>query len=350
MQKFDQKSPDWSVAAIGLIEQRWAQICDSGINFSPSGTSVKEFARLQADCEGLFWPIAEYQSLLGLKLCMAELKQLDLYECHPVRAFILMRELTSALSGSITDLSEFERELRTEFFEFVDNCDELLSRFDKFVEDLRQGNYIKPELLEAFNFPFVSSEALEYTFDKFHGLDATLFNFDRARNKDRVFEGSEILHPYIASSLSDIVQALTQFSYSTGQRFLDVGCGAGATLIAVALMSDLKVIGIDISAEWFGLGRAAAASLGIEGIKFVKQDALKDKLPEAEIIYFYSPFNEVALISEFFKRIKRQFKDRDLTVWAPDYSKFDQAVGAEKWLNKNQRVSGISSFKSNLNV
>jgi SAM-dependent methyltransferase len=79
---------------------------------------------------------------------------------------------------------------------------------------------------------------------------------------------------YEASS-ADFEQALlARVEAEPGGSVLDVGCGAGASTVALArLVPDGEVLGIDLSARMLELGRRRAAAAGLDHVTFVQADA-----------------------------------------------------------------------------
>jgi len=63
-----------------------------------------------------------------------------------------------------------------------------------------------------------------------------------------------------------------------GQRLLDCGCGPGTITVGLAQrVAPGEVIGVDLSSEQFGRGRALAREAGLHGVRFI--DARVDRLP-----------------------------------------------------------------------
>jgi SAM-dependent methyltransferase len=69
---------------------------------------------------------------------------------------------------------------------------------------------------------------------------------------------------------------LTEQALATsGRDILDIGCGAGATTLAIAqaLGDEARCVGVDISAPLIAAARARAASAGMHHVAFIKGDA-----------------------------------------------------------------------------
>ena len=69
---------------------------------------------------------------------------------------------------------------------------------------------------------------------------------------------------------------------ATGERVLDLGCGAGTdSLIAAQMVGDLgHVVGIDMTPEMLAKARAAAAELSAVNVEFVESEAERLPFPD----------------------------------------------------------------------
>jgi SAM-dependent methyltransferase len=84
--------------------------------------------------------------------------------------------------------------------------------------------------------------------------------------------------------------AIGKAGISPGDRVLDVGCGAGATSVALGglVRPTGSVLGVDISGPLLDLARAAAA--GLANVSFAHADASTADLPEGGFDLLFSRF------------------------------------------------------------
>jgi SAM-dependent methyltransferase len=106
------------------------------------------------------------------------------------------------------------------------------------------------------------------------------------------------------------LRAIEALSPKPGEAIVDVGCGAGQTVLQLAhrVGADGRVIGVDIAPSLLNLARRRAE--GLSRISFIAGDARRLDLPEHSIDGFFSRFGVMALadpIGAFsnFRRIMR---------------------------------------------
>jgi arsenite methyltransferase len=78
-----------------------------------------------------------------------------------------------------------------------------------------------------------------------------------------------------AESFAGVANPFSLGPLSTGERVLDVGCGAGTdSLVAVQMVGpDGRVAGIDMTPEMLAKARASAAEMGAGNVEFVEGEA-----------------------------------------------------------------------------
>lgn len=97
-----------------------------------------------------------------------------------------------------------------------------------------------------------------------------------------------------------------------GEHIIDVGCGAGATSIAIAKQVGVtgSVIGLDISAVLVAEATKRAETLGIENVRFILGDAAVASLPSGQadcivsrfgIMFFSNPHAAFTHMHDFLK-------------------------------------------------
>ena len=117
---------------------------------------------------------------------------------------------------------------------------------------------------------------------------------------------------------------LKQADYQPGERVLDIGCGGGATTIAIAkaVGPDGDVLGIDISPDLTESSTLRASEAGLGNIRFLCADAGNVQLADAPFDRLFSRFG-----SMFFAEPHQAFANLrsllragariDLAVWGP---------------------------------
>lgn len=120
------------------------------------------------------------------------------------------------------------------------------------------------------------------------------------------------------------VALLKQADFEPGERVLDIGCGGGATTIAIAkaVAPSGEVAGVDISPDLTAASAQRANNAGVSNIRFVCADASVVQLADAPFDRLFSRFG-----SMFFAEPHKAFANLhsllrtgariDLAVWGP---------------------------------
>ncbi|AMO70681.1 class I SAM-dependent methyltransferase [Sphingorhabdus sp. M41] len=117
---------------------------------------------------------------------------------------------------------------------------------------------------------------------------------------------------------------LARADYQDGEMVIDLGCGGGATTIAIAtaVAPSGKVMGVDISPDLIAASRKRAMKSGATNIDFTCADASTVKLPEAPYDRLFSRFGSMFFedpVSAFsnLHALVRKGGRIDLAVWGP---------------------------------
>jgi len=117
---------------------------------------------------------------------------------------------------------------------------------------------------------------------------------------------------------------LKQAEFKPGERVLDIGCGGGATTIAIAqaVAPSGEVLGIDISPDLTTASTRRASDAGVSNIRFICADAATIQLSDAPYDRLFSRFG-----SMFFAEPHQAFANLhsllrpgariDLAIWGP---------------------------------
>ncbi|MFI4974824.1 MAG: class I SAM-dependent methyltransferase [Caulobacterales bacterium] len=86
--------------------------------------------------------------------------------------------------------------------------------------------------------------------------------------------------------------AIAALGPAAGERILDIGCGAGATALAMAeqVAPSGQVVGLDLSRPLLALARRRAAAAGLSNVEFIEGDAQAHALPPASFDAAFSRF------------------------------------------------------------
>jgi ubiquinone/menaquinone biosynthesis C-methylase UbiE len=123
--------------------------------------------------------------------------------------------------------------------------------------------------------------------------------------------GATNLHPGGAAAYADLAAAL---ALSPGQRVLEVGCGAGATMVRILADWDVDVIGIDIMPDMVAIARRRLLITGLRRRGRVVQAAPGKRLPFSsesfDRVYlegalgFQNPDASAAMLAEIFRVVR----------------------------------------------
>jgi len=117
---------------------------------------------------------------------------------------------------------------------------------------------------------------------------------------------------------------LARADYQLGETVIDLGCGGGATTLAIGQMvaPSGKVMGVDISPDLVTAARARVTKAGVANAEFTCADASTVTLPEAPYDRIFSRFGSMFFedpVSAFsnLHALVRKGGRIDLAVWGP---------------------------------
>ncbi|WP_417613608.1 class I SAM-dependent methyltransferase [Parasphingorhabdus sp.] len=117
---------------------------------------------------------------------------------------------------------------------------------------------------------------------------------------------------------------LARADYHAGETVIDLGCGGGATTLAIAeaVAPTGKVIGVDISPDLIGAARERAEKSGASHIGFTCADASTVQLPDGPYDRLFSRFGSMFFegpVSAFsnLRGLIREGGRIDMAIWGP---------------------------------
>lgn len=117
---------------------------------------------------------------------------------------------------------------------------------------------------------------------------------------------------------------LTHANFQSGETVVDLGCGGGATTLAIAELvgPSGKIMGVDISPDLVTAARQRATQAGATNIEFTCADASTVHLPDAPYDRLFSRFGSMFFEDPFsafqnLHRLLRKGGRMDLAVWGP---------------------------------
>ena len=118
-------------------------------------------------------------------------------------------------------------------------------------------------------------------------------------------------YPLIDRQLSSLgLKAMSALAASSGDKVLDIGCGAGQTLsqLAEIVGVDGRVIGIDIAEPLLAI--AAHRTRGLPGVSLIEADAQTVSLPSESVDAVYSRFGVMTFAdpTEAFANFRRMLR------------------------------------------
>jgi SAM-dependent methyltransferase len=142
---------------------------------------------------------------------------------------------------------------------------------------------------------------------------------------------------HTTSGYDEIVHAFDATGLGPGDRFLDVGSGAGKAVMLAALLTGARAFGVEREATLDALARRAVGELALDAQITLRQaDAREATLDEAEVVFLYLPFTGASLATVI-EKLARRPRDarRFLCAGALDAARWPElvAVGAPRsWL------------------
>lgn len=147
---------------------------------------------------------------------------------------------------------------------------------------------------------------------------------------------------YCPSGYAEVVHALDATRLGPGDRFLDIGAGAGKAVLLAALLAGASSAGLECNRSLVALAASATDALGVADVQLRHGDARHDELGVADVVFMYLPFGGQALatvmarVLDAERRPSPRSRTRYVCAGALDLSRYPELVTAgppQSWLN-----------------
>jgi predicted RNA methylase len=148
--------------------------------------------------------------------------------------------------------------------------------------------------------------------------------------------------PYLPSSYAEIMHAFDVTGLGVNDAFLDIGSGAGKTVLLASLLTGARSRGIECDAAVHAMAASAASTLNVDA-RFEHADALSADFGDASVVFMYIPFTGRSL-EVVIDRVVSQHR-RFLCASALDRARFPMlsAVSERSWMRVYAWSGGTAS-------
>ena len=203
--------------------------------------------------------------------------------------------------------------------------------FSRFRQKIRAGSLTGPalrrELAGYTSYRPEQTAAIHLGYD---GLDLLLdgiLGIDAPPTPTEALE-PEMVH-YEASPARVILDLLDHAGLGPDDVFYDLGAGLGGVAILVALLSRVRIVGIEVDPAYCALARDRAASVGVQNVKFVCADAREASYADGGFFYLFTPFRG-AILDAVLARLRQEADERPITIGS--YGTVTRHLFAQEWL------------------
>lgn len=98
------------------------------------------------------------------------------------------------------------------------------------------------------------------------------------------------LVPYVPSGVAEILHAVDASGVGPDQTLVDLGSGMGKVVMLASLVSGARGLGIEIDPVLARASSEAAASLSLDRVRIVQEDARRADLGGGDVFFMYLPF------------------------------------------------------------
>ena len=210
----------------------------------------------------------------------------------------------------------------------------LETRNARFVERLRariaNGAYTRAGLLRAFA-RLADPQPGVPGYDALDELFADLFDAGELPELHAQLEPEMVA--YQPTPARVILALIERAALSCEDVLCDVGSGLGHVLLASALLSGARGVGVELEPAYCAHAARSARRLRLPQLTFMAADAREAPLDEANVFYLYTPFRG-QLLDDVLARLKREATRRPLVICS--YGPCTPVVAQARWLEQRQ--------------
>ncbi|HTB73290.1 MAG TPA: methyltransferase domain-containing protein [Polyangiaceae bacterium] len=119
--------------------------------------------------------------------------------------------------------------------------------------------------------------------------------------------------PYMPSAIAPVVRAVLDVPITRDDVFVDLGAGLGKAAMAVHLLTGARARGVELQPALVTAAQARARELALDGVEFVRADALEADLDDATVVFLYLPFTGDVLAGVL-RRLEAIARRRQLVI------------------------------------
>lgn len=201
-----------------------------------------------------------------------------------------------------------------------DHVSELARRIDSRIEDLEFG---WPRRIRSGGY---SRNALHTELERHIDSERKLFMVDQtAERLLRAWIGqsdSQLIstaitpkscHGFVPTPIDYVLRLLRVLPHSERDCFVDVGCGPGRVALLAALLTPMRVHGIEYDPALWKAACKASEFINRRDVTFSCRDALEADIRAGTIFYLYTPFYG-EILTKFMGRLLGESRTRPITV------------------------------------
>jgi hypothetical protein len=258
-------------------------------------------------------------SIANCELLVADALTCDPLLVHPVRLTLMYNQIHRLISNSA--VLEHPEVITSDLEELLKKAsgrikESALGLIGPCISAIREGNYSRVDLLDAFAYPLVDRESFKYMFNSICG-ENLYFSEEPGAIRPTVPQ-RDFAWSNISSEPIDIVRLLVEHDLPEQATFIDLGCGSGGALFPFVLLTNWICQGVEIEKEWCEVAIRVADRLHRQDVVISQEDLLTYSFGERDFYYIYSPFRDGPDLPKFIDHLAEQVGDISV-LFTPTY-------------------------------